>query len=130
MESNQTLVPEKEEKNQLNSDDNRAEQDGEEEAQQRGECGDHENAESQTSSSLNGKEILKAIEVVERDSMAIAHSYTSLFASLRSTLSEISGGRNVRFREPTIYNEAEWILKIDIAYLQFVWDLSVVVVVA
>ncbi|KAL3362300.1 hypothetical protein AABB24_014933, partial [Solanum stoloniferum] len=90
MESNQTLVPEKEEKNQLNSDDNRAEQDGEEEAQQRGECGDHENAESQTSSSLNGKEILKAIEVVERDSMAIAHSYTSLFASLRSTLSEVT----------------------------------------
>uniref|UniRef100_M1AWY7 Uncharacterized protein n=1 Tax=Solanum tuberosum TaxID=4113 RepID=M1AWY7_SOLTU len=90
MESNQTLVPEKEEKNQLNSDDNRAEQDGEEEQQQRGECGDHENAESQTSSSLNGKEILKAIEVVERDSMAIAHSYTSLFASLRSTLSEVS----------------------------------------
>lgn len=36
----------------------------------------------------------------------------------------------MRFREPTIYNEAEWILKIDIAYLQFVWDLSVVVVVA
>lgn len=88
MESNQTLVPEKEEeKNQLITDDDR---DGEEEQQQRGECGDHENAESQTSSSLNGKEILKAIEVVERDSMAIAHSYTSLFASLRSTLSEVS----------------------------------------
>ncbi|KAK4728757.1 hypothetical protein R3W88_021745 [Solanum pinnatisectum] len=85
MESNQTLAPEKEEeKNQLNSDDNRAEQDGEEEQQRRGECGDYENAE------LNGKEILKAIEVVERDSMAIAHSYTSLFASLRSTLSEVT----------------------------------------
>ncbi|XP_055821545.1 uncharacterized protein LOC129890057 [Solanum dulcamara] len=93
MESNQTLVPEKEEKNQQNSDDNRAEQDGEEaeeQQQQRGECGDHGNAESQTSSSVNGKEILKAIEVVERDSMAIAHSYTSLFASLRSALSEVT----------------------------------------
>ncbi|KAK6783330.1 hypothetical protein RDI58_021127 [Solanum bulbocastanum] len=91
MESNQILAPEKEEeKNQLNADDNRGEQDGEEEQQRRGECGDHENVESQTSSSLNGKEILKAIEVVERDSMAIAHSYTSLFASLRSTLSEVT----------------------------------------
>ncbi|KAJ8555764.1 hypothetical protein K7X08_013260 [Anisodus acutangulus] len=81
MESNQTLVSDKE-TNQVNSEV--------EEEQQRGECGDHGNAESQTSSLVNGKEILKAIEVVERDSMAIANSYTSLFASLRSTLSEVT----------------------------------------
>ncbi|OIT05716.1 hypothetical protein A4A49_30143 [Nicotiana attenuata] len=41
-------------------------------------------------SQINGKEILKAIQVVERDSMAIAESFTSLFASLRSTLSEVT----------------------------------------
>ncbi|KAL2342753.1 hypothetical protein Fmac_004038 [Flemingia macrophylla] len=36
----------------------------------------------------NQREILRAIEVVERDSLAIAQSYTSLFASLRLALSE------------------------------------------
>ncbi|XP_070011675.1 uncharacterized protein LOC107820849 isoform X2 [Nicotiana tabacum] len=72
------------ETNQLNSNDTKSEQD--EEQQQRGECCDHQNAESQ----INGKEILKAIQVVERDSMAIAESFTSLFASLRSTLSEVT----------------------------------------
>nr|KYP65634.1 hypothetical protein KK1_011886 [Cajanus cajan] len=36
----------------------------------------------------NQSEILRAIEVVERDSLAIAQSYTSLFASLRLALSE------------------------------------------
>ncbi|OIT30928.1 hypothetical protein A4A49_11880 [Nicotiana attenuata] len=41
-------------------------------------------------SQINGKEILKAIQVVERDSMAITESFTSLFASLRSTLSEVT----------------------------------------
>ncbi|XP_019266877.1 PREDICTED: uncharacterized protein LOC109244271 [Nicotiana attenuata] len=41
-------------------------------------------------SQINGKEILKAIQVVERDSMAIAESFTSLFASLRSTLFEVT----------------------------------------
>ncbi|EPS60960.1 hypothetical protein M569_13842, partial [Genlisea aurea] len=34
------------------------------------------------------KEILKALESVERDSVAIAESFTSLFASLRKTLSQ------------------------------------------
>ncbi|KAM3396782.1 hypothetical protein BC332_00108 [Capsicum chinense] len=80
MESNQTLVSEKE-TIQLNSDE-------------REECGDNGNSESQTSSSssslVNGEEIMKAIQVVERDSMAIAHSYTCLFASLRSALSEVT----------------------------------------
>ncbi|XP_060207055.1 uncharacterized protein LOC132634905 [Lycium barbarum] len=70
MESNQTLVSEKE-TNHLNS---------EEEEEQRGE----------SETSVNGKEILKAIEIIERDSMAIANSYTCLFASLRSTLSQVT----------------------------------------
>ncbi|XP_009592481.1 uncharacterized protein [Nicotiana tomentosiformis] len=72
------------ETNRLNSDDTKSEQD--EEQQQRGECCDHQNAESQ----INGKKILKAIQIVEKDSMAIAESFTSLFASLRSTLSEVT----------------------------------------
>ncbi|KAK3005762.1 hypothetical protein RJ639_017574 [Escallonia herrerae] len=37
------------------------------------------------------KEILRALEVVERDSFAIAQSFTSLFASLRVALSEVTG---------------------------------------
>ncbi|KAL3635561.1 hypothetical protein CASFOL_020108 [Castilleja foliolosa] len=37
------------------------------------------------------KEILKALEAVERDSAAIAESYSSLFASLRSSLSQATG---------------------------------------
>ena len=36
---------------------------------------------------FNQSEILRAIEVVERDSLAIAQSFTSLFASLRLALS-------------------------------------------
>ncbi|XP_019225054.1 PREDICTED: uncharacterized protein LOC109206659 isoform X2 [Nicotiana attenuata] len=72
------------ETSQLNSDDTKSEQ--VEEQQQRGECCDDQNAESQ----INGKEILKAIQIVEKDSMAIAESFTSLFASLRSTLSEVT----------------------------------------
>jgi len=36
----------------------------------------------------NQSEIFRAIEVVERDSLAIAQSFTSLFASLRLALSE------------------------------------------
>ncbi|KAL3499339.1 hypothetical protein ACH5RR_038432 [Cinchona calisaya] len=44
--------------------------------------------ESKTTSFPGGTEILKAIEVVERDSAAIAQSFTSLFASLRLALSQ------------------------------------------
>ncbi|KAM7494265.1 hypothetical protein LguiB_028874 [Lonicera macranthoides] len=44
-----------------------------------------------TSSGQKKKEILKALEVVERDSVAIAESFTSLFASLRSNLSQVTG---------------------------------------
>lgn len=45
--------------------------------------------ESKTPSFNEGKDILKAIEVVERDSVAIAQSFTSLFASLRLALSQV-----------------------------------------
>ncbi|KAL1326558.1 hypothetical protein HN51_036670 [Arachis hypogaea] len=38
-------------------------------------------------SAFNQSQILRAIEVVERDSFAIAQSFTSLFASLRLALS-------------------------------------------
>ncbi|XP_059276172.1 uncharacterized protein LOC132030526 [Lycium ferocissimum] len=71
MESKQTLVSEKE-TNHLNCEEE-----------------EERNAE-ESETSVNGKEILKAIEIVERDSMAIANSYTCLFASLRSTLSQVT----------------------------------------
>lgn len=38
----------------------------------------------------NQTDIVKALEVVERDSVAIAESFTSLFASLRLALSEVT----------------------------------------
>lgn len=44
---------------------------------------------TKTQSSLSQAQILKAIEVVEKDSLAMAESFTSLFASLRSVLSEV-----------------------------------------
>jgi hypothetical protein len=37
----------------------------------------------------NQKEIMKALETVERDSVAIAESFVSLFSSLRLSLSEV-----------------------------------------
>lgn len=40
-------------------------------------------------SAPSSSEIIKAIEVVERDSTAIAESFSSLFASLRSSLSQV-----------------------------------------
>lgn len=40
------------------------------------------------SNSFNKMDLFKALEVMERDSLAIADSYTSLFASLRLALSE------------------------------------------
>lgn len=52
---------------------------------------DAENRNGELRTASFGKnEMLKALEVVERDSMAIAQSFTSLFASLRTTLSEVS----------------------------------------
>ncbi|GAY39117.1 hypothetical protein CUMW_041920 [Citrus unshiu] len=40
--------------------------------------------------SFNQNDIVKALEVVERDSVAIADSFSSLFASLRLALSEVT----------------------------------------
>ncbi|KAM3735997.1 hypothetical protein ACB098_10G129700 [Castanea mollissima] len=45
---------------------------------------------TETKPFLSQTEILKALEVVERDSSAIAESYGSLFASLRLALSEVT----------------------------------------
>ncbi|XVF13119.1 hypothetical protein REPUB_Repub08aG0180700 [Reevesia pubescens] len=45
---------------------------------------------SESKSPLNKSDILKAVEVVKRDSRAIAYSFSSLFASLRFNLSEVS----------------------------------------
>ncbi|WCJ30673.1 hypothetical protein M5689_012218 [Euphorbia peplus] len=42
------------------------------------------------SPSLNRSEILKTLEIVERDSIAISESFSGLFSSLRSTLSEVT----------------------------------------
>lgn len=51
---------------------------------------DHtEDDRTETKRFLSQTEILKALEVVERDSSAIAESYGSLFASLRLALSEV-----------------------------------------
>ena len=44
---------------------------------------------SESKPPLNKSDILKAVEVVERDSLAIADSFSSLFASLRLALSEV-----------------------------------------
>ncbi|KAK9265366.1 hypothetical protein L1049_003516 [Liquidambar formosana] len=42
-------------------------------------------------SAFNQTDIFKALQVVERDSVAIAESFTSLYASLRLALSEVTG---------------------------------------
>ncbi|XP_017642107.1 uncharacterized protein LOC108483302 isoform X2 [Gossypium arboreum] len=47
---------------------------------------------SESKPPLNKSDILKAVEVVERDSQAIADSFSSLFASLRLALSEVTSG--------------------------------------
>ncbi|KNA12828.1 hypothetical protein SOVF_122360, partial [Spinacia oleracea] len=44
----------------------------------------------EASKNFNQQDLFKALEVVERDSLAIAQSYTALFASLRSALSEVT----------------------------------------
>ncbi|KAK4260593.1 hypothetical protein QN277_003687 [Acacia crassicarpa] len=48
-----------------------------------------DHAESEVSFNQNG--IFRAVQVVERDSLAIAESFVSLFASLRLALSEVTG---------------------------------------
>ncbi|CAL5356140.1 unnamed protein product [Camellia sinensis] len=50
--------------------------------------GENRIGESKSISSLDQKEIVRALEILERDSVAIAESFTSLFASLRLALSE------------------------------------------
>ncbi|XVF10593.1 hypothetical protein REPUB_Repub07fG0195700 [Reevesia pubescens] len=47
---------------------------------------------SESEPPLNKSDILKAVEVVERDSRAIADSFSSLFASLRLALSQVTSG--------------------------------------
>lgn len=39
---------------------------------------------------MDRAEILRALEIVERDSAAIAESFVSLFSTLRAALSEVS----------------------------------------
>lgn len=45
---------------------------------------------------VNQADIFRALEVVDRDSTAIAESFTSLFTALRVALSEVSPG-SIRF---------------------------------
>lgn len=47
--------------------------------------------------SFNQNDIVKALEVVERDSVAIADSFSSLFASLRLALSEVPPQTSAEF---------------------------------
>ncbi|KAI3864247.1 hypothetical protein MKX03_019140 [Papaver bracteatum] len=52
---------------------------------------DEEESTSEESKPLfDQNEILKALEIVEKDSMAIAETYASLFSSLRLILSEVT----------------------------------------
>ncbi|XP_040990414.1 uncharacterized protein LOC121237641 [Juglans microcarpa x Juglans regia] len=45
----------------------------------------------ESNTALGQTDILRALEVVERDSVAIAESFTSLFSSLRLAISEVTG---------------------------------------
>ncbi|CAH9086383.1 unnamed protein product [Cuscuta europaea] len=54
----------------------------------RGDAEDHN--EEPLTASFRKNDVLKALKVMERDSMAIAQSFTGLFASLRTTLSEVT----------------------------------------
>ncbi|KAG7573885.1 hypothetical protein ISN44_As09g021250 [Arabidopsis suecica] len=55
---------------------------------------------------LKQGEILRTLATVEKDSQAIAESFSSLFVSLRSTLSEATGS-SVPLKEttPTFYSQ-------------------------
>ncbi|RQO88278.1 hypothetical protein POPTR_003G127900v4 [Populus trichocarpa] len=50
-------------------------------------CSDEPNS-TEPKFNLNQSEIFKALEIVERDALAIAYSFTSLFSSLLLALSE------------------------------------------
>jgi len=51
-------------------------------------CSDEPNS-TEPKFNLNQSEIFKALEIVERDALAIAYSFTSLFSSLLLALSEV-----------------------------------------
>ncbi|CAM8876841.1 unnamed protein product [Rhodiola kirilowii] len=54
--------------------------------------GDADESEQQPALQMSSQiEIFKALEIVERDSVAIAESFNSLFSSLRLALAEVSG---------------------------------------
>ncbi|XP_027183022.1 uncharacterized protein LOC113781305 [Coffea eugenioides] len=62
----------------------------EEEAAEENPVNRNEKEEPKTTSFPECKDVLKAVEVVERDSVAIAQSFASLFASLRLALSQVT----------------------------------------
>lgn len=62
----------------------------EEEEEDAGMAEESKQQQQQQQLSLDQKEIVRALEVVERDSLAIAQSFTSLFGSLRHALSQVS----------------------------------------
>ena len=55
---------------------------------------DRDPTEAKPAAALDQKEIFKALEIVERASVAIAESYASLFSSLLLALSEVSSIKN------------------------------------
>lgn len=48
-----------------------------------------DNDPSSSSSIMSEKDLIRAVETVERDSIAIAESFSSLFSSLRTSLSQV-----------------------------------------
>lgn len=61
--------------------------------------------------SFDQNDIVKALEVVERDSVAIADSFSSLFASLRLALSEVPPQTSAEFISFSILVNFEVTLK-------------------
>ncbi|RZC57040.1 hypothetical protein C5167_004344 [Papaver somniferum] len=51
---------------------------------------EEENTSEESKPLFDKNEIFKALEIVEKDSMAIAETYVSLFSSLRLILSEVT----------------------------------------
>ncbi|RZC72580.1 hypothetical protein C5167_048061 [Papaver somniferum] len=51
---------------------------------------EEENTSEESKPLFDQNEIFKALEIVEKDSMAIAETYVSLFSSLRLILSEVT----------------------------------------
>lgn len=59
---------------------------------------------TESRSALDQTEMFRALEVLERDSVAIAESFTSLFASLRLALSEVNLSFLLDFFFPFLFN--------------------------